>query len=125
MDEENVDGYSEYELDFGILYNWMDQTLYISNVDDAKSLTRTYSQLRWENHYFKDVTLMETFEIRNDDYYIYIEQNEDGKLTYRSWRGGNKIGLPDLTMINGKREICGFEIVVNTMSGCAWMRVLL
>lgn len=108
-DEENVDDYSEYELDFGILYNWMDQTLYISKVDNAKSLTRTFSRLKWENHYFKDVTLMETFEIRNDDYYISIEQNEDGKLTYRSWRGGNKIGLPNLTMINGKREICGFE----------------
>ena len=108
MDEKNVDDYSEYELDFGILYNWMDQTLYISNVDDAKSLTRTYSRLRWDNHYFKDITLMETYEIRNDDFFISIEQNEDGALTYRSWRGGNKIGLPDLTLINGKREICGF-----------------
>lgn len=108
IDEKNTDGYSEFELDFGILYNDMDQTLYISNVDDDKSLTRTFSRLKWENHYFKDVTLMETFEIRNDEFYISIEQNDDGALTYRSWRGGSKIGFPDLTLINGKREVCGF-----------------
>lgn len=96
-----------------IFYNSMDGNLYVGNTDAVPSeynnhekyvfLNGTFDRYRWEENIFKNVTLMEPYEVRNEDYYIRIEQEADGNVVYRCWNGGEKIGKPDLVIRNGKR----------------------
>ncbi|MGM9762884.1 MAG: hypothetical protein ACI3ZQ_02545 [Candidatus Cryptobacteroides sp.] len=101
----------------GILFNQADKTLYVSepeiDSDSFVTLTERYRRFGWKNGVFKDVTLMEPFEVKNDKYYIRIEQNRDGSCIYRCWNGGVKQGKPDLTIRNGLRQFCTEESLVD------------
>lgn len=103
-DEEDTDEY----MNWGILYNWQDQNLYVANtreIDNHKLLDRTYKRYLWDGKMFKDDTIMSPYEVRNEDFYIRIEQNKDGTCTYKCWNGGIKSGVPNLMIRNGHREM--------------------
>ena len=93
----------------GIIYNPLDKTLYIPNMietsDKYSVLDGTINRYKWNGSKFEDVTIIEPYEIRNDDYYIRIEQMSNGDCVYKCWNGYNKVGKPNLTIYNGKREI--------------------
>ena len=83
--------------------------LYVANTqlssDSYMIIDGTYCHYEWDGEYFKDVTLMSPYEVKNNDYYIRIEQEQDGSCIYRCWNGGEKIGKPALTISNGKRRV--------------------
>ena len=81
--------------------------------DSFVTLTGRYRRFGWQNGVFKNVTLMEPFEVKNDKYYIRIEQNRDGSCIYRCWNGGVKQGKPDLTIRNGLRQLWSEEGLVD------------
>lgn len=102
----------EDELYFGLSYNDYDGTLYVANTrisedDNCKLevLDGTFKYYCWDGTRFRDVTIMNPYEVKNKDYYIRIEQNKDGGCVYRCWNGGRKVGKPSLTIRNGHREV--------------------
>ena len=108
---------SQFDLDdindLILSYNPHDKTLYAANTtsyidNDCNSeyyLDGTYNRYQWNGAVFENSTIMKPRNIRNQDYYICIEQSSDGELWYRCWNGGKKKGKPTLTIRNGKREI--------------------
>lgn len=73
--------------------------------DTYQIIDGTYNRYKWDGECFKDDTLMSPLEMKNSDYYIRIEQEQDGSCTYRCWNGGEKIGKPALIIRNGKRIV--------------------
>ncbi len=67
-------------------------------------LDGTFKCYCWDGAIFRDVTIMEPYEVKNKDYYIRIEQNKDGSCTYKCWNGGIKSGKPSLTIHGGTRK---------------------
>lgn len=98
---------------FGIYYNEFDGTLYVANTKvigedeyrGSEVLDGTFRRYCWNDGRFKDVTIMGTYEAKNKDYYIRIEQNKDGSCTYTCWNGGKKSGKPSLIIRGGFREL--------------------
>lgn len=102
--EEDSDEYKNW----GIQYNWLDKNLYVANTRDVgnyKLLDGTFRYYRWNGKIFNDETIMSPYEIKNEDFYIRIEQNRDGSCIYKCWNGGVKSGTPSLTIRNGRREL--------------------
>ena len=104
--------FDEDELYFGIFYNEYDGTMYVANtkiIEDDYSklevLDGTFRRYSWDGDRFRDVTIMNPYEVKNKDYYIRIEQNKDGSCTYKCWNGGIKSGKPSLTIYGGTREL--------------------
>lgn len=64
----------------------------------------TYRQYCWNGEKFRDISMMNPYEVKNKDYYIRIEQNKDGSCTYKCWNGGIKSGKPNITIGGGTRE---------------------
>lgn len=102
----------ENELYFGLFYNDYTRTLYVANTkiyedeySELEVLDGTYRQYCWNGERFRDVSIMKPYEVKNKDYYIRIEQNEDGSCTYKCWNGGIKSGKPSLTINGGTREL--------------------
>lgn len=64
-----------------------------------------------ENEYFDNneasihefIGIMEPYKVRNDDYYLLFEQENNGRLILKCWYGGQKEGEPDFILYNGKR----------------------
>lgn len=100
--------YDEF-MNNGIIYNPLDEILYIPNMigtsENYNVLDGTVNRYKWNGSKFVDVTIIEPYEIRNEDYYIRIEQMSNGDCVYKCWNGYNKVGKPNLTIHNGKREI--------------------
>lgn len=57
-------------------------------------LDGTFNKYYWAGTCFRDITIIELYEVKNKDYYIRIEQNKDGSSIYRCWNGGRKVGAP-------------------------------
>lgn len=99
---KELDIFSTFENDiaanFGIVYNWMDENLYVADTDFTsdhhEELTGTFKRFCWDGKIFKDITFASPFEVYNGDYYIRIEQSHDGTCTYQSWNGGQKRANP-------------------------------
>lgn len=99
---------ADEEFNWGIQYNWIDKNLYVANTKNVGNYTLldgTFRRYRWNGKIFKDVTIMSPYEVKNEDFYIRIEQNIDGTCTYKCWNGGHKSGTPNLTIRNGRREL--------------------
>lgn len=101
----------EDNLYFGLFYNDYSRTLYVANTriyegdnSELEVLDGTFRQYYWDGESFRDVSIMEPYEVKNKDYYIRIEQNKDGSCTYKCWNGGIKSGKPSLTIYGGTRE---------------------
>lgn len=109
---ELIEKYGEELLNEMIYYNVFDKTLYVANTRTStmshdEILTGAFSRYLWDedNLEYVDSTIMSPLEVRNDKFFIRIEQDADGDCTYMCWNGGKKSGNPTLTIRNGKREI--------------------
>lgn len=105
---------SDEEDEFGgLFYNSLQKILFIADTKKSASgseiLTGTYKQYQWDGLAFKRSDLIKPLEFKNRDYYVRIEQKEDGSCVYQCWNNGVKSSKPDLAISNGRRQLWGMD----------------
>lgn len=107
-----IDGIEEIDK-LAILYNQFKKELYVADIGKATEgsqvMTGTFRHYKWDKNLFHDITLINPLEFINEDYFIRIEQENDGSCTYMSWNGGKKNGKPNLVIKNGIRRLINWN----------------
>jgi len=107
-----IEGVDEID-NLAIIYNQLKKDLYVAETGTAAEgtivMTGKFKHYHWDGNRFLDITLTKPLELFNDDYYIRIEQENNGSCTYMSWNGGKKIGKPDLIIRDGVRQFVGWK----------------
>ena len=107
-----IEGIEEIDK-LAILYNHFEKELYVADIGEATDgsllMTGTFRHYKWDGNLFHDITLIKPIEFINEDYFIRIEQENDGSCTYMSWNGGKKYGKPNLVIKNGIRQFINWN----------------
>ena len=107
-----IEGIEEIDK-LAILYNHLKKELYVADIGEATEgsqvMTGTFRHYKWDGNLFHDITLIKPLEFINEDYFIRIEQENDGSCTYMSWNGGKKNGKPNLVIKNGIRQLINWN----------------
>ena len=107
-----IEGIEEIDK-LSILYNHFKKELYVADIGEATEgsqvMTGTFRHYKWDGNLFHDITLIKPLEFINEDYFIRIEQENDGSSTYMSWNGGKKNGKPNLVIKNGIRQLINWN----------------
>lgn len=96
-----------------ILYNQFRKDLYVADTgmisEGSQVMIGTFRHYHWNGNIFCDITLISPLEFFNEDYFIRIEQENDGRCTYMCWNGGEKNGNPNLIVKNGIRQLISWD----------------
>ena len=107
-----IEGIEEIDK-IAILYNHLKKELYVADIgeatDGSQVMIGTFRHYKWDGNLFHDITLIKPLEFINEDYFIRIEQENDGSCTYMSWNGGKKNGKPNLVIKNGIRRLINWN----------------
>lgn len=107
-----IEGIEEIDK-LAILYNHLKKELYVADIGEATEgsqvMTGTFRHYKWDGNLFHDITLIKPLEFINEDYFIRIEQENDGSCTYMNWNGGKKNGKPNLVIKNGIRQLINWN----------------
>ena len=94
----------EKEEDLAFIYNKIKKELFVLKGMPLAGKPFKYRQYCWNNQRFELKKYGEPVELRNNNYFIRIEQQSENLWIYKCWNGGEKQGTPDLIIENGTKQ---------------------